>query len=506
MVHLPKPTCHEAASVTAKTVPVDPFDLVIFGGTGDLALRKLLPGLLRRYADGQIPESARIIGVARDTQTDAEYREKVEEALTRAIGDDAALGARVPAFLAKLIYRSLDATKDEGWDEFGALLKEYQDHIRVFYLSTSPSLFVDFCTRLRDQGLHEGAARVVLEKPIGKDSASAAAINDAVGAVFAEHQIFRIDHYLGKETVQNLLALRFANILFEPLWNANRIDHVQITVAETVGLEKRAGYYDTSGALRDMVQNHLLQLLCMVAMEPPAAMQADAVRDEKLKVLRSLKPITREEINQVTVRGQYRAGASGGVAVPGYLDELGRNDSRTETYVAIKAEVDNWRWAGVPFYLRTGKRLAERVSEIVVSFRHVPHMIFDESAGPALPNKLVLRLQPDEGVKLWLMIKDPGPGGLRLQHVPLDMSFAEAFGVRQPEAYERLLMDVVRGNPTLFMRRDEVEAAWAWIDPILAAWDELREAPKSYTSGSWGPSAAVALVERSGRTWNEDSN
>jgi glucose-6-phosphate 1-dehydrogenase len=492
--------------VTAKTVPVDSFDLVIFGGTGDLALRKLLPGLLRRYADGQIPQDSRIVGVARDPQNGAEYRAKVGEALEKISENEPLLRARVPAFLQLLDYRPLDATKDEGWDEFGELLKATgEDRIRVFYLSTSPSLFVDLCARLRDAGLNNGNARVVVEKPIGKDSASAAAINDAVGAVFSEAQTFRIDHYLGKETVQNLLALRFANILFEPLWNANRIDHVQITVAETVGLEKRAGYYDTSGALRDMVQNHLLQLLCMVAMEPPATLQANALRDEKLKVLRSLKPITADEVSHVTVRGQYRAGASGGAAVPGYLDELGRNDSRTETFVAIKAEVANWRWAGVPFYLRTGKRLPERVSEIVVAFRPVPHSLFDSSAGPAQPNRLVLRLQPDEGVKLWLMIKDPGPGGLRMKYVPLDMSFAEAFGVHQPEAYERLLMDVVRGNQSLFMRRDEVEAAWAWIDPILKAWEQLPEAPKSYTAGSWGPNAAVALIERDGRTWHEDA-
>ena len=451
--------------MTAKTLPVDIFDLVIFGGTGDLALRKLLPGLLRRYADGQIPEDSRILGVARDKQGDAEYRAKVGDALARACGNDESLKAKLPAFLEKLGYQALDATKDEGWDDFAARLQTPGDRIRVFYLSTSPTLFVNICDRLRTHGLN----------------------------------------YLGKETVQNLLALRFANILFEPLWNASRIDHVQITVAETVGLEKRAGYYDTSGALRDMVQNHLLQLLCMVAMEPPAALQADAVRDEKLKVLRSLRPITAEDAGQLTVRGQYRAGASNGAAVPGYLDELGRDDSRTETFVAIKAEVDNWRWAGVPFYLRTGKRLSERVSEIVIAFKHVPHSIFEDSAGPVMGNKLVLRLQPDEGVKLWLMIKDPGPGGLRLQHVPLDMSFAEAFGVHQPEAYERLLMDVVRGNQTLFMRRDEVEAAWKWVDPILAAWENLREAPKPYTAGSWGPSAAVALVERDGRTWHEDT-
>ena len=497
--------------MTAKFVPVDTFDLVIFGGTGDLALRKLLPGLFRRYARGQIPDDSRIVGVARDTQSVEDYRQRVAESLAQVVGEDESLQARLQPFLQLLRYSTLDATSDEGWAGFAAEMQVHTERIRVFYLSTSPSLFVDLCNRLRAHGLNTAHSRVVIEKPVGHDSASAAVINDAVGSAFSEGQTFRIDHYLGKETVQNLMVLRFANILFEPLWNANHIDHVQITVAETVGLEQRAGYYDTSGALRDMVQNHMLQLLCMVAMEPPSALEADSVRDEKLKVLRSLRPITLEDAAQTTVRGQYRAGASNGAAVPGYLEELaalepGHNDSRTETFVALKAEVDNWRWAGVPFYLRTGKRLASRVSEIVIAFRHVPHSIFESSAGRVMANRLVLRLQPDEGVKLWLMLKDPGPGGLRLQHVPLDMSFAEAFGVEQPEAYERLLMDVIRGNPTLFMRRDEVEAAWKWIDPILGAWQALRETPRPYTAGSWGPSAAVALIERDGRTWHEDAD
>jgi len=288
------------------------------------------------------------------------------------------------------------------------------------------------------------------------------------------------------------------------LWNANHIDHVQITVAETLGLGRRAGYYDRAGALRDMVQNHILQLLCMVAMESPSSLAPDAVRDEKLKVLRALKPIDANNAAQLTVRGQYRAGASEGKSVPGYLEELGDGTkSDTGTFVAVKAEIGNWRWAGVPFYLRTGKRLPERVSEIVVAFKPVPYSIFEGSAGTLAQNKLVLRLQPDEGVKLWLTIKDPGPGGLRLRHVPLDMSFAEAFGVDQPDAYERLILDVVRGNPTLFMRRDEVEAAWRWADPILGAWAAGGHAPRPYTAGSWGPSAAVALIERDGRTWHD---
>ncbi|WP_266168736.1 glucose-6-phosphate dehydrogenase [Dyella subtropica] len=487
--------------MTASPQPVEPFDLVIFGGTGDLAVRKLLPALFHRFLDGQIPAGSRIIGIAREALDDDGYRGSLRSALVEAGGAQ----AKVEEFLGQVGYRPLDARKDEGWDSFAALISEQPEHVRVFYLSTSPELFVDICNRLGSYGLNRGQSRVVLEKPIGRDLASANQINDAVGRVFDESQTFRIDHYLGKETVQNLLALRFGNALFEPLWNAGHIDHVQITVAETLGVGRRGAYYDRAGALRDMVQNHILQLLCMVAMEPPASLTPDAVRDEKLKVLRSLRPIDESNAAQFTVRGQYRAGAAEGQGVPGYLEELEGGKSHTETFVALKAEIENWRWAGVPFYLRTGKRLPERVSEIVVVFKAVPHSIFGASAGPLAQNRLVLRLQPDEGVKLWLTIKHPGPGGLRLRHVPLDMSFAEAFGVSQPDAYERLLLDVVRGNPTLFMRRDEVEAAWQWADPILAAWAASGEAPRPYTAGTWGPSAAVALIERDGRTWDEDS-
>jgi glucose-6-phosphate 1-dehydrogenase len=494
--------------VTAPALPVDPFDLVIFGGTGDLAVRKLLPALFHRFVDGQIQEGSRIIGVAREGLDDEGYRNQIRSALNGAGGSQP---DKLAAFLKLVGYRPLDARKDEGWDDFAKLLGDEPDHVRVFYLSTSPELFVDICERLGHYGLNQGESRVVLEKPIGHDLQSANRINDDVGRVFAESQTYRIDHYLGKETVQNLLALRFGNALFEPLWNAGHIDHVQITVAETLGVEKRGPYYDHAGALRDMIQNHMLQLLCMVAMEPPASMSPDAVRDEKLKVLHSLKRIDESNAAQLTVRGQYRAGAAEGHSVPGYIDDLNSTaktkveKSGTETFVALKAEIANWRWAGVPFYLRTGKRLAERVSEIVVAFKPVPHSIFTASAGPLAQNRLVLRLQPDEGVKLWLTIKHPGPGGLRLRHVPLDMSFAEAFGAQQPDAYERLLLDVVRGNPTLFMRRDEVEAAWRWADPILAAWKSSGEAPRPYTSGTWGPSASVALIERDGRTWDEDN-
>jgi glucose-6-phosphate 1-dehydrogenase len=409
-------------------------------------------------------------------------------------------------FLERLSYVAAEASKEDGWMDLEKILAEGIDRIRVHYLAVGPDLFGPICEKLGSHNLVTPQTRVVVEKPLGKSGASARALNESIGKVFAEPQIYRIDHYLGKETVQNLMALRFANALFEPVWNSGHIDHVQITVAETLGVEGRAGYYDTAGALRDMVQNHMLQLLCLVAMEPPTSTAADALRDEKLKVLKALKPVTGDSVNNLSVRGQYRAGAADGGAVKGYLEELGSNTSKTETFVALKAEIANWRWAGVPFYLRTGKRLPSRVSEIVVTFKPIPHSVFDGQAGPIAPNRLVIRLQPDEGVKLWLMIKDPGPGGMRLSHVPLDMSFADAFGVRNPDAYERLIMDVVRGSQTLFMRRDEVEAAWDWIDPILESWAASSEMPKAYTSGTWGPSAAVALIERDGRTWYEDQD
>jgi len=490
--------------MSGPALAVDVFDLVIFGGTGDLALRKLLPALFHRFGDGQIQPGSRVIGIARDAIDEKAYRAKVRDALERYLAAEPHEARTVEKFLEIVTYRALDVTREPGWNELVQLLTTGDRRVRVFYLATGAEVFVPICERLRMLKLTEGEVRVVIEKPIGSDLATASAINTAVGQAFAERQTFRIDHYLGKETVQNLIALRFGNALFEPLWRADHIDHVQITVAETVGVERRAAYYAKAGALRDMVQNHLLQLLCMVAMEPPASLDADAIRDEKLKVLRALNPIDAATAGQLTVRGQYRAGAAESGPVPGYLEESGGNDTATDTFVALKAEVRNWRWAGVPFYLRTGKRLAERVSEIVISFRAIPHSIFGPAAGQIAPNKLVLRLQPDEGVKLWLMIKYPGPGGLRLRRVPLDMSFAEAFGVRYPDAYERLLMDVVRGNPTLFMRRDEVEAAWRWIDPILAAWEGGGELPKPYNAGTWGPSAAVALIERDGRTWHED--
>ncbi len=447
-----------------------------------------------------MPEDVRIIGVARRRMGQEGFRTLARDAIAAHVSQADRDAACEAGFIAKLDYVAADADGAAGWTELATKLGADSARIRVFYLATGPDLFGPICDQLTAAGLVTPNARVVVEKPIGKSLASARAVNDAVGRSFPEERIYRIDHYLGKETVQNLMALRFGNALFEPVWNAAHIDHVQITVGETLGVEGRAGYYDTAGALRDMVQNHILQLVCLTAMEPPTSLSADAVRDEKLKVLKALVPIAPDQ----TVRGQYRAGASSGGPVQGYLEELGNHDSRTETFVALRADIANWRWSGVPFFLRTGKRLPTRVSEIIITFRQIPHSVFDAAAGPIAPNRLVIRVQPDESVKLSLMVKDPGPGGMRLVEQALNMSFAEAFGVRNPDAYERLLMDVVRGNQTLFMRRDEVEAAWRWIDPILEAWSASGEAPKPYTAGTWGPSASIALIERSGRTWYED--
>jgi glucose-6-phosphate 1-dehydrogenase len=485
--------------MVARVIEVDPFDLVVFGATGDLAGRKLIPALFQRWAAGQIPDSARVIGVARRDIGDDGFRELARKSLHEHLSEKEHDDGQVDHFIDRLHYVAADASDDAGWPKLREILQAGTGATAVFYLATGPELFGPICERLGKLGLADAPARVVVEKPIGKSLESARAVNDAVGAVFSEDRVYRIDHYLGKESVQNLMALRFANALFEPLWTSAHVDHVQITVSETLGVEGRAGYYDTAGALRDMVQNHMLQLLCLTAMEPPTSLAADAVRDEKLKVLKTLVPMTDEG----NVRGQYRAGASAGGPVGSYEQELGAR-TNTETFVALKVEIANWRWAGVPFYLRTGKRLANRVSEIVIAFKSIPHSVFDEAAGPISANRLVIRLQPDESVKLWLMIKDPGPGGMRLRHVPLNMGFAETFGVRNPDAYERLLMDVVRGNQTLFMRRDEVVAAWTWIDPILQAWAAATVPPKPYTSGTWGPSASIALIERDGRTWFEE--
>lgn len=490
--------------MVSRILKVPPFDLIVFGGTGDLAYRKLFPALLHRYIDGQFSQPTKIIGVSRHDVENSAYRATIAKALKTFAGG-AARAEVIKSFLDMIHHVTLDVEADFGRDLLGQELIDDPERVRAFYLATDPDHFVPIAKKLAAHSLVTPASRIIVEKPIGKDGASAAIINDAIGAVFPEKRIFRIDHYLGKETVQNLMALRFANALFEPLWNSAHIDHVEITVAESIGVEGRASYYENAGALRDMVQNHLLQLLCLIAMEPPASLEADAVRDEKLKVLKALVPIDASNAATLTVRGQYRAGAGDGGAVPGYAEEVGKEHTDTETFVALKVEIANWRWAGTPFYLRTGKRMPQRVSEVIVAFRAIPHSIFPPESGKISRTRLAIRLQPDEGIKLWLMLKEPGAGGMRLQHVPLDMSFAETFSIYAPEAYERLLMDVIRGNTTLFMRRDEVEAAWRWIDPIREAWGQMHEPPRPYFAGTWGPAAAIALVERDGRSWNEET-
>jgi glucose-6-phosphate 1-dehydrogenase len=485
-------------------IPVAIFDCVVFGATGDLTLRKLLPALYYRFRDGQMPEGSRVIGAARSKLTDDDFRARATKALEKHVAPGDQDPETLHRFLAQLHYVPIDATApDADWSRFKELLDP--DRVRVFYLATSPDLYGPVCQALDANDLVTEKSRVVLEKPIGHDAESAHKIIEDVGKVFTEAQTFRIDHYLGKETVQNLMALRFANTIFERLWTADVIDHVQITVAETVGLEGRGGYYDKSGALRDMVQNHMLQLLCLIAMDPPVSLDADRVRDEKLKVLRALKPMEPHEVAHLTVRGQYSHGAIDGKPVPSYLADLGSDEpSSTESFVALKAEVRTWRWSGVPFYLRTGKRLPTKVSEIVIQFRKPPFSIFPPEAAEWRPNTLIIRLQPEEGMRLEMMTKDPGPGGLRLSPTGLDISFEKTFGKRFPDAYERLLMDTVRGNPTLFMRHDEVEAAWAWVEPILEAWASRPDHPRPYPAGSWGPTAAIALIERDGRTWHEE--
>ena len=474
--------------------------LILFGATGDLARRMLLPSLAALHADRLVADDLKIVGTARSDHDDASYRAFAREALTEFLPEGRLDASTIDSFLDRLSYQPLDASQPEGFGALAAKVGTNYQGLSIF-LSTAPSLFEPTIAGLASAGLAGETVRIGLEKPLGTDLASSCQINDAVAAVFPENRIFRIDHYLGKETVQNLLALRFANILFEPLWNAQHIDHVQITVSETVGLEGRVGFYDGAGALRDMVQNHMLQLLALVAMEPPAQFDATAVRDEKVKVLRGLRALNRGD----SVTGQYRAGAIGGAAVPGYDDELGK-ESATETFVAIKAHIDNWRWKGVPFFLRTGKRLPERKTEIVIQFKCVPHSIFASSGAATQPNQLIIGIQPRENVRLSVMAKVPGldRGGIRLREVPLDISMPDAFaGPKKRIAYERLLLDLIEGDQTLFVRRDEVEAQWRWIDEIRAGWEGSGLTPKNYTAGSWGPSAAVALAERDGVSWHE---
>ena len=492
-------------AATPHAVP-DACDFTVFGGTGDLALRKLLPALFHRDLEGQLPEDTRILGVSRSELDDDGWRAEVRAALTTYVAPEDLDPVVVDRFSGRLRHLVLDAQQPDDWHRLHALLKDRpraEETVRVFYLAVAPALFGAISQRLDEIGVADERARVVLEKPIGHDLASAQAVNDAVGSVFDESQIFRIDHYLGKESVQNLLVTRFANAFLEPLWNSRWVDHVQITVAESLGVGDRGGYYDHAGALRDMVQNHLLQLLCLVAMEPPSHVGRETVRDEKLKVLQALKPMTPADVDRDTVRGRYGAGLVDGAAVPAYTDDLGHASTRTETFVALRTEVQNWRWAGVPFYLRTGKRMDRRASEIVVVFKAPPHHMFPHSEGTTEPNRLHIQVQPDEGMRLHLTAKEPGPGGIRLRPVSLDLSYATAFEQRLPDAYERLLMDVIKGNPTLFMRRDEVEAAWTWVEPILTRWATSPDQPVRYPAGTSGPIAAATLLERDGRSWQE---
>ena len=485
--------------VVPERTPVPTFDLVIAGASGDLALRKLFPALARRVAEGVIPRDSRVIGLVRSQDPDDGLMRMVETRLQ----EEGLSRAEAEAFMPQLKFVRTDVTSQESMADLSERLGP-PDRVRAFYLATPPQLFAPASRALAGAGLLGGDARLILEKPLGKDLASAQAINEAVAEVLPERRTYRIDHYLGKETVQNLLVLRFANTLFERSWSQRDIDHVQITVAETVGLEKRADYYDGVGALRDMVQNHVLQLLCLFAIEPPNTLDADAVRDEKVRVLRALRPIRGADVLQRTVRGQYVRGSSNGQAVPGYAEELGRA-SGTETFAAMRCDLDTWRWAGVPIYLRTGKRMGARYSEIAVTFKSVPHSIFcgGDRRGGLAPNRLVIRLQPNEGVQMHLMMKVPGSGRLQLVPRTLDLRYETAFNERTPDAYERLLTDVIRGDQTLFMRRDEVETAWGFVDPIIDGWRDYYAAPHRYPAGTSGPSQAVGLIERDGRSWSD---
>ncbi|WP_448547291.1 glucose-6-phosphate dehydrogenase [Thalassotalea fusca] len=478
-------------------------EIVIFGALGDLSRRKLLPALYQLDHAGLLSDESRIVGVARHEIELAEFVQTIEENIKNFVKED--LNEETLARLkSRLVYQQLDF-KDT--DSYTQLAERFSNGgARVYYFSTPPAIYGDISDGLHAAGLIAPNDRVVMEKPIGHCLESSKIVNDQVSRHFAENQIYRIDHYLGKETVLNLLVLRFANSLFTTNWDRNFIDHIQITVAESVGIEGRWGFYDEAGQMRDMVQNHLLQILSLLAMEPPADLSADSIRDEKLKVLKALLPITTQNVKEKTVRGQYTEGFLGGSPVPGYLEEEGANpSSQTETFVAIKAEIDNWRWTGVPFYLRTGKRMPAKHSEIVVHFKQQPHNIFKDSYADLPANKLTIRLQPDEGVELQMMNKIPGIASqMRIHENKLDLSFSEAYkDSRVIDAYERLMLEVINGNQSLFVRRDEVEAAWAWADGIIQAWEASCEPPKPYAAGSWGPVSSISLIARDDRQWVE---
>jgi glucose-6-phosphate 1-dehydrogenase len=481
------------------------FDLVLFGGTGDLVWRKLLPALFQAFRHGSLPAGGRILGVARDDMTDTQYR-----ALIKSRFDHVELAKRptdeeFERFAALLFYLRMDLSNPADYAGLSSKLQEHPVDTVVMYLATAPGLFTVFCNQLAAAGLNRPNMRVVLEKPLGHSLESNRAINASVRNVFDEKQIFRIDHYLGKPSVQNLFALRFGNALFEPLWRRENIANIQITIAEDIGIEKRGAFYDSTGALRDMVQNHALQLLCAVAMEPPINAHADAIRDEKLKVLRSLKPWTAETLRQHVVRGQYGAGTVDGQPAASYRTESGVGQaSSTETFVALRCEIANWRWAGVPFYIRTGKRLAGRSAYIEVNFRPAPHAIY--KSPPSSGNRLVIHLQPKDGLELHLLAQgqDNRRTSNTLAPVQLDLDFDTRFGSERVGAYERLLLDVIDGRLNLFVRSDEQEEAWRWVEPIMQSWASGTEGPRPYAAGTWGPSSSSAMIARDGFCWTEE--
>ena len=481
------------------------FDLVLFGGTGDLCWRKLMPALFQAFKHGTLPAGARIIGVGRDDLSDERYRAQIAARFDQVELAKRPSPEEFARFSALLEFVSMDLSKPAHYAYLRDKLAQRQADTVVMYLATAPTLFATIAEQLATAGLNTPQTRVVLEKPLGHDLASNRAINHTVGQVFTEHQIYRIDHYLGKPSVQNLFALRFGNALFEPLWRREHIANIQITIAEELGVEKRGGFYETTGALRDMVQNHALQLLCAIGMEPPINSHADAIRDEKLKVLRSLKAWSVEALKQDVIRGQYTAGAIAATAVPGYREELGVNaNSSTETFVALRTEISNWRWAGVPFFIRTGKRLAGRDARIVVNFRPTPHAIFNSQIG--LANRLVINLQPRDGLELHLLAQaqDKRQHANHLAPVQLDLDFDKRFGQERVGAYERLLLDVIEGRLNLFVRSDEQEEAWRWVEPILQYWQTDAQGPRPYAAGTWGPSATSTMIARDGFCWIEE--